>query len=160
LRQVGETHSPRTPAPRPAARRPNRARSGAPPREPDGLSERRRPVGGDEENRPWLAAPAGSRPPCRSACWPCWARAAPAGARPGPAPAGPRRAGRTAASFPAADEDYFHDMDGGVALTAAEVAGRNTWIVWTGGNDRFWDRIGETSLGALDFLKTLSSHPK
>ena len=30
-------------------------------------------------------------------------------------------AGRDAASFPAADEDYFHDMDGGSALTPEEV---------------------------------------
>ena len=28
-----------------------------------------------------------------------------------------RVAGRDAASFPAADEDYFHDMDGAIALT-------------------------------------------
>src|ERR1700722_11189617 len=49
------------------------------------------------------------------------------------------RAGRDAASFPAAADDYFHDMDGGVALTTQEVAGRNTWLVWSGGNDRFWD---------------------
>jgi hypothetical protein len=67
--------------------------------------------------------------------------------------------GRDASSFPAAGEDYFHDMDGGVALTPEEVKGRNTWIVWAGGNDRFWDRIGVTAAGALDFLKTLSSHP-
>src|SRR5215469_10021966 len=33
------------------------------------------------------------------------------------------RAGRLAASFPAADENYFHDMDGGVALTPDEVKG-------------------------------------
>ena len=52
-----------------------------------------------------------------------------------------RLAGRAPASFPAADEDYFHDMDGGIALTADEVKGRNMWIVWTGGNDRFWDTI-------------------
>jgi hypothetical protein len=70
-----------------------------------------------------------------------------------------RRAGRAPASMPAADEDYFHDMDGGVRLTADEAKGRNTWIVWTGGNDRFWDRISFQSFGALDFLKTLSSHP-
>ncbi len=44
-----------------------------------------------------------------------------------------RRAGRTAASFPAADEDYYHDMDGGIALTADEIKGRNMWLVWTGG---------------------------
>ncbi|MGH9198991.1 MAG: hypothetical protein ACRD1T_25095, partial [Acidimicrobiia bacterium] len=66
---------------------------------------------------------------------------------------------RDETTFPAADEDYFRDMDGGVALTPEEVKGRNTWIVWTAGNDRFWDRIGVTAYGALDFLKTLSSHP-
>ena len=71
-----------------------------------------------------------------------------------------RRAGRAAASFPAADEDYFHDMDGGITLTTDELKGRNTWIVWTGGNDRFWDAISKSSVGNLDFLKTLSSYPK
>jgi hypothetical protein len=70
-----------------------------------------------------------------------------------------RLADRPASSFPAADEDYFHDMDGGVALTSDEVKGRNTWIVWTAGNDRMWDLLTETSVGALDFLKTVSSHP-
>jgi hypothetical protein len=67
--------------------------------------------------------------------------------------------GREASSFPAADEDYFHDMDGGVALEKAEVQGRNTWIVWTGGNDRLWNQLNHNSAGALDFLKVLSSHP-
>jgi hypothetical protein len=70
-----------------------------------------------------------------------------------------KRARRDAASFPAAGEDYFHAMDGGIALTPDEVKGRNTWIVWSGGNDLFWDGISRTSLGTLDFLKTLSSHP-
>ena len=70
-----------------------------------------------------------------------------------------RTANRTVASLPAADEDYFHDMDGAVALTPDEIKGRNTWIVWTGGNDRFWDTISRKSVGTLDFLKTLSSHP-
>jgi cytochrome c5 len=69
-------------------------------------------------------------------------------------------AGRGAESFPAADEDYFRDMDRGVALTASEVKGRNNWIVWTGGNDRFWDHLVNKSFGAVDFLKILSSHPK
>src|SRR5678815_1574746 len=68
------------------------------------------------------------------------------------------RAGRSAESFPAAGEDYFRDMDGGVALTADEVKGRNTWIVWTGGNDRFWDVITVNSFGGFDLLKILSSH--
>ena len=71
----------------------------------------------------------------------------------------PRQAHRSLASLPAADEDYFHDMDGGVALTPGEVKGRNSWLVWTGGDDRLWDRLTVSSFGALDFLKTLSSHP-
>src|SRR5262249_35279269 len=70
---------------------------------------------------------------------------------------------RDASSFQAADEDYFHDMDqdrnGPVALGLEEIQGRNTWLVWTAGNDRLWDVLGNQSAGALDFLKTLSSHP-
>src|SRR5215813_9339718 len=57
-----------------------------------------------------------------------------------------------------ADEDYFHDMDGGISLTADEIKGRNMWIVWTGGNDRFWDTISKRSVGTLDLFKTLSSY--
>jgi len=77
-------------------------------------------------------------------------------------------AGRDASSFHAADEDYFHDMDGGIDLTAgapendksALVKGRNTWLVWTAGNDRLWNTLIYKSAGALDFLKVLSSHPE
>ena len=67
--------------------------------------------------------------------------------------------GRDSSTFPAADEDYFHDMDGAPALTTDEIKGRNTWIVWTGGNDHLWDTLSYRSFGALDFLKTLSSNP-
>jgi hypothetical protein len=70
-----------------------------------------------------------------------------------------RRAGRDVASLPAADEDYFHDMDGGPALSAEEIRGRDTWLVWTGGDDRLWDVLSAKSVGTLDFLKILSSHP-
>jgi hypothetical protein len=70
-----------------------------------------------------------------------------------------RRADRSASSFPAADEDYFHSMDGALPLTPDEIKGRNTWIVWTGGDDRLWDILTTKSFGALDFLKTLSSNP-
>ena len=61
-----------------------------------------------------------------------------------------RQAGRSAASLPAPVEDYFHDMDGGADLKTDPatkldpVLGRNTWIVWTGGNDRFWDKMTPT----------------
>jgi hypothetical protein len=68
-------------------------------------------------------------------------------------------AGLKADSFKAAGEDYFHDMDGGIPLSPDEIKGRNTWIVWTAGNDRMWDQLSVTSVGALDFLKTISSHP-
>ncbi|HEY0367215.1 MAG TPA: hypothetical protein VGC73_12150, partial [Pyrinomonadaceae bacterium] len=71
-----------------------------------------------------------------------------------------RVAQRDSSSFPAADEDHFHDMDGGVHLTPEEIKGRNTWIVWTAGNDRLWDKMVNASTGALDFVKILSSHPK
>jgi hypothetical protein len=69
------------------------------------------------------------------------------------------RAGREPASFPAADENYFHDMDGGIALTPQQVQGRNTWLVWSGGNDRFWDGMTAITFGAFDLLKVISSHP-
>jgi mono/diheme cytochrome c family protein len=58
--------------------------------------------------------------------------------------------------------DYFRDMDDNVphpTLSDADVQGRNMWIVWTGGNDRMWDRLTVDSLGSFDLLKTISSHP-
>ncbi len=88
--------------------------------------------------------------------------------------------GRRAESFPAADEDYFRDMDYGAtkdpkqiaaaldpyvpgiapeAAVSAVVKGRNNWIVWSGGNDRLWDVLSVQSAGILDFLKILSNHP-
>jgi hypothetical protein len=63
-------------------------------------------------------------------------------------------------------DDYFHDMDFNVVdgrrptFTPEQVEGRNMWIVWTGGNDRLWDRLTLDSLGTFDLLKTISSHPK
>jgi hypothetical protein len=62
--------------------------------------------------------------------------------------------------------DYFHDMDFNrvdgrtPTFSPEEVAGRNMWMVWTGGNDRLWDRLTIDSLGSFDLLKTISSHPK
>src|SRR5215469_6928095 len=71
-----------------------------------------------------------------------------------------RQVGRSAQSFPAADEDYFRAMDGGIALTPDEVRGRNMWLVWTGGDDRLWDKLTDPTFGALDLLKILSSYPR
>ena len=63
-------------------------------------------------------------------------------------------------------DDYFRDMDfnlvGGRRPTFSrdEVAGRNMWIVWTGGDDRLWNQLAINSLGTFDLLKTISSYPK
>jgi len=86
-------------------------------------------------------------------------------------------AGRDAQSLGPAAEDYFADMDRGMSRHPEQVAaalsfltptqaqdlfvkGRNNWIVWSGGNDALWDYLANNSVGALDFLKTVSSHPK
>ena len=55
--------------------------------------------------------------------------------------------------------DYFKDLDRGVVLeNAHEVNGRNMWLLWTGGNDRFWDLISTLSFGNVDLLKSISSY--
>jgi len=78
-------------------------------------------------------------------------------------PAGPpdeaQLAHRDVASFPQAKEDYFHDMDNGVPMSPEEVQGRNMWLIWTGGNDRFWDKVTRDSLATFDLLKIITSHP-
>jgi len=70
-----------------------------------------------------------------------------------------KQAGKTTADFPEAAEDYFRDMDGGMPLTDKEIKGRNTWLVWTGGDEAFWDYLANHSFGTFDLLKTLSSYP-
>jgi len=65
-------------------------------------------------------------------------------------------AGLTEKNFPQADEDYFQGMDESVKLDPAEVQGRNMWLVWTGGNDRFWDWMGKPTLGGFDLLKIVA----
>ena len=61
-------------------------------------------------------------------------------------------------TFAAPDEDYFHDADGGLDLTLDEIQGRNTWMVWSAGNDRLWDWLARESAGAFDLLKIVGSY--
>jgi len=89
-------------------------------------------------------------------------------------------AGRTPESLAGSDEDYYADMDYGITknpeavrlaldpyvkgisaqdAVKAVVRGRNNWVVWTAGNDRLWDLLSVSSVGNLDLLKTISSHP-
>jgi hypothetical protein len=65
--------------------------------------------------------------------------------------------GLTAADFPQTVANVFWQMDGGIQLTEDEIKGRNTWILWTAGNQAFWDRIARESYGVVDLLKTLDS---
>lgn len=60
---------------------------------------------------------------------------------------------------PADEPDYFRDADGGIELTPAEVRGRNTWWVWGGGDEAYWDWQANHSFGTMDLLKTASSFP-
>jgi len=88
-------------------------------------------------------------------------------------------AGRSPESLKGADDDYYADMDYGLTKNpeAARAAvdpyihgikaedavkalavGRNNWIVWTGGNDRLWDKLNASSVGNLDLVKTISNY--
>jgi hypothetical protein len=66
-------------------------------------------------------------------------------------------AGLSAADFPQATADIFSQMDGGIRLTGEEIKGRNNWILWTAGNQVFWDRVAREGYGIVDLLKTLDS---
>ena len=76
------------------------------------------------------------------------------------------RAGLKPEHFVRETKDYFRDMDYNLvygkrpAFTQAEIEGRNMWMVWTGGNDRLWDRLTVDSIGSFDLLKTISSHSR
>ncbi|MCA8880534.1 MAG: hypothetical protein KDA73_11385 [Rhodobacteraceae bacterium] len=96
-----------------------------------------------------------------------------------------RRAGRSVESLPGAGDPYYAAMDKGLllppaagaayppeildvagdtqldpeAVRQAAIRGQNMWMIWTGGNDRFWDFAARTAIGSFDLLKTISSHP-
>ena len=88
--------------------------------------------------------------------------------------------GREPETFPASEDNYLGDMDYGITRHPEEVAarldpfvpgitpdaavraairGRNTWVLWSAGNDRMWDELSRVSANTVDFLKTLSNHP-
>ncbi|KLU07490.1 hypothetical protein RISK_000568 [Rhodopirellula islandica] len=68
--------------------------------------------------------------------------------------------------FPLAERDYFHgmdkqeDADGNVVdldLSPEEIKGRNAWLLWTGGNEAFWDWLARNGYATIDFLKVIDS---
>lgn len=68
-----------------------------------------------------------------------------------------RRAGKQAADLVAATVDYCAGMDGEIQLTQEEIIGRNSWMLWTGGNERFWNHMSQQGYGVIDFLKLIDS---
>jgi hypothetical protein len=69
-------------------------------------------------------------------------------------------AGKTPADFPETASRWFDAMDNGVELTDDERKGRNTWLLWTGGNQDFWDHMASHSFGTVDFLKIIDSRKR
>jgi hypothetical protein len=81
-------------------------------------------------------------------------------------------AGKTEHDFPPDSFDYFAEMDAAaypsgpsdagvqpLRLHPAEIRGRNTWMLWTGGNEAFWDWLANHSYGFVDFLKLVDFNP-
>ena len=65
--------------------------------------------------------------------------------------------GRHPEDFPELAWDVFQPMDGGVVLNPDEIKGRNTWNLWCGGDEQFWERMSRESYGLIDLLKTIDS---
>jgi hypothetical protein len=51
--------------------------------------------------------------------------------------------------------DYVDSM-----ALQSEVFGRNTWMIWCGGNETFWDWLANNSLGFMDLIKLLDSRTR
>ena len=66
-------------------------------------------------------------------------------------------AGLTTKDFPQTTADIFKSMDGGMTLTPDEIMGRNTWNLWSGGNQHFWNHVAQDSYGLMDLLKMLDN---
>jgi hypothetical protein len=68
-----------------------------------------------------------------------------------------KAAGLTTADLPQTTADVFKPMDGGIDLSPQEIMGRNTWNLWSGGNQHFWNRTAQDSYGLMDLLKMLDN---
>jgi cytochrome c5 len=68
-----------------------------------------------------------------------------------------KAAGKTTADFPQITADIFKLMDGGIELSPEEIMGRNTWNLWSAGNQHFWNHAAQDSYGLMDLLKMLDN---
>ena len=68
-----------------------------------------------------------------------------------------KAAGKSTVDFPQITADIFKPMDGGIDLSPVEIMGRNTWNLWSGGNQQFWNHAAQDSYGLMDLLKMLDN---
>jgi hypothetical protein len=68
-----------------------------------------------------------------------------------------KAARKTTADFPQITADIFKPMDGGINLLPEEIMGRNTWNLWSAGNQHFWNNAAQDSYGLMDLLKMLDN---
>jgi hypothetical protein len=68
-----------------------------------------------------------------------------------------KAAGKTVADFPETASHAFDAIDGGISLSDDERKGRNTWLLWTAGDQVFWDGMAQHGFGTADLLKTIDS---
>ncbi len=76
--------------------------------------------------------------------------------------------------FKPASEDHFYEIDGKIhngkytplsdlpekhpnKLAEIDIRGRQAWMLWTGGNERFWDWLSRNGYDTVDFLKVIDS---
>lgn len=84
-------------------------------------------------------------------------------------------AGMTEHDFAPDAFDYFAEMDAAAPRWAAgdavvsprplplspdQIRGRNTWMLWTGGNEAFWDWLANHGYGFVDLLKLVEFNPQ
>src|ERR1035441_7306819 len=68
-----------------------------------------------------------------------------------------KAAGKTPPHFSETASHAFDQMDGGQSLAEDERKGRNTWLLWTAGDQVFWDNMAQHGLGIGDLLKAIDS---
>ena len=71
-----------------------------------------------------------------------------------------RLAGRSVSDFPETASHVFDEMDGAMPLSDAERKGRNTWILWTAGDQTFWDTMARDGAGIGDLLRAIDSRQR
>src|SRR5437763_2128288 len=71
-----------------------------------------------------------------------------------------------AEKFPDIATDVFQGMDAPLSFDPAKPAdlaaikGRNTWLLWTAGDEKLWDYAALKSRGVIDLLKMLDSRKR